>query len=279
MPSFSKVWEDALSFKDKTEDEIIELDQKIRQMQTTIPDVLRAGPFSESIADDPFLIVIRLYVEFIPLKSLCVLHRKYMARGNGLSTTSCIDAGKRIVGQVIGMHREFSPGGLLHGERWMLGNFTINDFLLGVMVLCLAMHIRGKRGAHAPGINDATENEVIALLQQSQTILIEKSSASKDAQRVSHAVRLTLDTSKRGSGAAASSSFPKTPFTLSSNKPTVTDVGSADSTSFPYQSQSEYYYQGEETAFGQLDPFNFMGNDFLDFDWAITDPHIFDQDA
>jgi hypothetical protein len=37
------------------------------------------------------------------------------------------------------MYKEFSPGGQLHAQRWMLTNFTMNDFLLAIMVLCLVV--------------------------------------------------------------------------------------------------------------------------------------------
>ena len=76
MVSYSKVCRVALPFKENSGEEILQLDQEIRQMRTTIPDVLRTRPFSESTADPPFLILTRLFVEFIYLKSLCVLHRK-----------------------------------------------------------------------------------------------------------------------------------------------------------------------------------------------------------
>jgi hypothetical protein len=163
-------------------------------MHSTIPDVLRARPLSESIADSPFLIITRLYVEFISLKSLCVLHRRYMARGNVFSTRSCVEAGKSLVSSFIDMYKEFSPGGQLHAERWMLGNFTMNDFLLGVMVLCLVT--RWKRGSQNLAIDTTTEGEVLALLEQSHAICVEKSTTSRDARRVSHAIRLTLNGSK-----------------------------------------------------------------------------------
>ena len=50
----------------------------------------------------------------------------------------------------------------------MLGNFTMNDFLFGIMVLCLIVHIRLKRGATTSAIDDATNSEVRGLLEQSR---------------------------------------------------------------------------------------------------------------
>lgn len=279
MVSFSKVCQNALSFKENSEAEILQLDKEIRQMYTTIPDVLRPRPLSESIADAPFLIMTRLYVEFIYLKSLCVLHRSYMTRGNVSSTRSCVEAGKKLVSQFIDMYKEFSPGGQLNSERWMLGNFTMNDFLLGIMVLCLIVHIRWKRGSQSSPIDTATEREVLALLEQSHAICVEKSTASRDARRVSHAIYLTLT-------GAESSNTPKNTACQSSHaEPTTssdTRMQSADSEahgihSAPLLLQPQNGY--DETAFGLLDPFNFMGNEVENIDWTAFDQQVQGRDA
>ncbi|KAK9250701.1 hypothetical protein V1507DRAFT_482868 [Lipomyces tetrasporus] len=259
MDSFSKVCKDALSFKEKSEAEILELDEEIRQMYTTTPDVLRTRPLAESIADAPFLIMTRLYVEFIYLKGLCVLHRRYMARGNVFSTKSCVKAGKRLVSQFIDMYKELSPGGQLHAERWMLTNFTMNDFLLGIMVLCLVVHTHRKRGSRHPAIDSATESEVLLLLEQSYDICVEKSQASRDARRVSHAVGLILN-------GAESSNAPE-------SQPGGDNAPRIDLASLSLQLERGDG-QGNETPFDLLDPFNFMGNDFENIDWTVFDPQI-----
>jgi hypothetical protein len=183
MVSFSKVCKDALSFKKKSDAEIDQLDEEIRQINSTLPEVLRTHPLAESITDTPFLIMTRLYIDFIYLKSLCVLHRRYMARGSAFSTRVCIDAGKKIMSQFIDMYKELAPRGKLCTERWMLNNFIMNDFLLGIMVLCLAVHIRWKRGAKNTVIDTVTENEVLYLLEQAHAICVEESSICRDARR------------------------------------------------------------------------------------------------
>ncbi|KAK9350721.1 hypothetical protein V1523DRAFT_418979 [Lipomyces doorenjongii] len=259
MVSFSKVCKDSLSFKDKSEAQIIQLDEEIRQMYTMIPDVLRTRPLSESIADAPFLIMTRLYVEFIYLKSLCVLHRRYMARGNVFSTKSCVKAGKRLVSQFIDMYKEFTPGGQLHAERWMLTNFTMNDFLLGIMVLCLVVYTHRKRGLPHPAIDSATESEVLPLLEQSYDICVEKSQASRDARRVAHAVRLILN------GAKTSNAVESQP--VRDNAPGI------DLASLSLQHENGDG-QVNETPYDLLDPFNFMGNDIENIDWTVFDPQF-----
>ncbi|TVY73505.1 Fusarisetin A cluster transcription factor fsa6 [Lachnellula suecica] len=268
MTSFSKVCQDALSFKKKSPNEILQLDEKVRQMYTAIPDVLRARPLCESIADPPFLIMTRLYVEFMILKSLCVLHRKYMARGNVYSTKVCVEAGKKLVSQIIEMYNEYAPGGQLQNERWMLTNFTMNDFLMGVMVLCLVVHTRWKNGLQNSVISTETESEVLELLRQSHTICVDKSPVSRDARRVSYAIRLTLNGAK-------SPNTPKLPAsqTQTANLPKAGELKSNDLASQFNPNQA--LGQNDETAFGLLDPFNFMGDDVENIDWASFDPQIF----
>ncbi|KAJ6015049.1 hypothetical protein N7540_009640 [Penicillium herquei] len=192
MVSFSAACREALSFDEKSETQILELDNEIRGVHSKIPSVLRARPMSDSITDPPFLIMVRIYVEFIYLKSLCVLHRKYMSRGRVFSTSSCIEAGQRLVSQFIAIYRELSPGGQLHQERWMLTNFTMNDFLMGVMVLCLAIHLRRRNGPQQ-AISSGIEGTILPLLKQAHDICLEKSSVSQDAGCVARAVKVILE--------------------------------------------------------------------------------------
>jgi hypothetical protein len=272
MPGFSKVCQNSLSFQEKSETEILELDQAVRQMYMTVPDVMRTRPMSDSIGDAPFLIMVRVYIEFIHLKSLLVLHRKYMARGNIFSMDTCIEAGSRLVSQFIEMYKEFSPGGQLHGERWMLSSFTLNDFLLGVMVLCLVLYTRRKHGIQHSASGATIDIDISKLLEQSHAICIEKSQASRDARRVSHAIRITLDGNKVPISveAAVVSPIPSWFAAFSDVRSRNAAMRGDDAAMLP----SVY---GEEAAFGPFDPFNFMGNDLQGLDWSIPNEQWWDQ--
>ena len=276
MPSFSKVCQDALSFREKSDSEVLQLDREIQQMFDTIPEALRTRPLSESIADPSFVIMTRLFVEYIYLKSLLVLHRRYMARGVVSSTHSCVSAGKRLVSQFIAMYREFAPGGQLYTQRWMLTNFTMNDFLLGVMVLCLVVHIRRKSilSNFQSCIDAATESEVLELLEQAHAICLEKSDASKDARRVARAVRLILN------GARLSSPQPANPSTSGMQSISIDNSeGGVDLANLTLQPQAgqPYFPEVLDLPFGHLDPFNFMGNDFDNVDWMAFEPQMSGQ--
>jgi hypothetical protein len=244
MVSFGKVCRDTLSFTEKSETEILQLDGEIRRMYTTIPEILRTRPLADSISDPPFLVMTRIYVEFIYLKSLCVFHRKYMTRGNLFSTRSCVEAGQRLVSQFIDIYREFSSGGQLHRERWMLTNFTMNDFLLGAMVLCLAIHIRRKNLDPGQSVIDpTTADSILSLLSQAHAICIEKSLASRDARYVAQAIMATLNKQNQ--------------------EPTSTEVKSQAP---PSVSHSE----GDPFYLGWLDPFQ-AGDEGVGLDWSWLD--------
>ena len=131
-----------------------------------------------------------------------------MARDSVFSTTSCIEAGKRLVQQFIETYKKFSPGGQLFMERLMLSNFTMNDFLLGVMVLCLVVHTPGNRASQESGIDVSIQSKVLSLLEQSYAICAEKSIACRDARRVSRTNLLTLNGAKRANESVESMPQP-----------------------------------------------------------------------
>lgn len=76
MDSFSKVCRDTLSFDEKSETEIAQLDGEIRRMYTTIPDSLRTRLLADSISDPPFHVMTRILSQ----ESLCLPPQIHGAR-------------------------------------------------------------------------------------------------------------------------------------------------------------------------------------------------------
>lgn len=60
------------------------------------------------------------------------------------------------------MYREFSLRDQLHWQCWMLTNFAMNDFLLLVMMLRLALHTWRRSGQNS-AINPHTEDRRLPL--------------------------------------------------------------------------------------------------------------------
>ncbi|EPE26293.1 hypothetical protein GLAREA_02205 [Glarea lozoyensis ATCC 20868] len=252
---FYNVYCDALSFKEKSESEILQLDNEVRGMQKTIPKILRARPLAESLADDSFLIMSRIYLDFIYLKSLCILHRKYMKKGNAFSTEVCIDAGSKVVDQFLDMNKEISPGGQLYDVRWMLNNFTMNDFLLGVMVLCLAVHTKLKSGSQITTIPVLIDSKLLDLLKQSHAVCLEKSSVSKDAQSVAGAIKLTLAAAKLSKSHHENNTAPASQSQVAhADEVSFVDEEAIDWFSLELPAWTGYNYNpGDETAFDLMD--------------------------
>ncbi|KAJ5084298.1 hypothetical protein NUU61_008877 [Penicillium alfredii] len=186
MSSFSRVCRDALSFRGKPEAEILQLDHEIRQMHTAIPAVLQARPLSDSIAGAPFLILTR---SISKAAVCCTRLQRCVLRQSREKTGQ--------PSQFTDVYNEFGASGRLHREGWMLTNFTMNDFLLGVMVLCLAVHTRKREHA---AVDLDTENETLPLLKQAQAICVEKSHACRDVQHVSRAILIILNEPRASPG-------------------------------------------------------------------------------
>lgn len=263
MVSFAKVCRDALSHNEKSEAEVRELDQEIRQMHESIPTVCKVRPMADSIEDDPFIIITRIYLDFISQKSFCVLHRRYMARGNHFSTVSCLNASKAIVVTFIEMYHEFAPGGRLYTLRWMLGCYTMNDFLLGTTVLCLFLHTQSSRAS----CDQAQIDHIVHLLKESQIICLEKSDASKDAYRVAQIVQHTLRN--------ISSNYAPTTTEQpdDSNASLKSSTWDADIETLDTNNLSTIT-AWDNDAFDLFQPYSFTENGMTDMDWAIFDPSM-----
>jgi hypothetical protein len=194
MTTFGKVCAHALSFRtDNHPQQVMDLDREVRATYATVPSVLHIKPMSQSFADPSYLTMVRTNCEFLYQKSLLVLHRKYMTQGtHPASTRACTDAAIAITRHMLDLHKEFKPGGQLFNDRWMLNSFTMNDFYLAGMVLCLRVSMWKKAN---PGIDinaDEEMKEQYTMLRDSFAICEELSPTSSEARRVAAVLRAVL---------------------------------------------------------------------------------------
>ncbi|KAK5217296.1 hypothetical protein LTR72_009863 [Exophiala xenobiotica] len=204
MTSFGRVCAHSLSFRDVSQAEVMALDREVRSVHATVPDVLRIRPMSKSFADPSYLVMVRINCEFLFQKSLCVLHRKYMTTTNAQtgeythpeSVAACTNAASAITRHMLDLHKEFKPGGQLYTKRWMLTSFTMNDFYLASMVLCLAVSMWKRRhpGQSVQEGHEADEKtrEIYALLTAAFGLCEELSQTSTEAKRVADVLRVVL---------------------------------------------------------------------------------------
>ncbi|EXJ90908.1 hypothetical protein A1O1_04014 [Capronia coronata CBS 617.96] len=202
MTAFSKICAHALSFRVYTEQDIMALDAEMRAAHATMPNVLRIRPMARSFADPPYLIMLRLNCEFLYQKSLCVLHRKYMTQDIDrypASTQACLDAAAAITRHMLDIHKELQPGGQLYSDRWMLSSFTMNDFYLACMVLCLGLSMWKKANPGKSLNQDDRMGSLFELLRASFAICEERSPTSNEARRVTGVLRVILGQTALGS--------------------------------------------------------------------------------
>ena len=272
LNGFAKVCSHALSFTIKSEAEVLTLDAEIRQMYSTIPKALRMRPMAQSLADPTFLIITRLYIEFLHQKCLCILHRRHMAQGHEYSTKACTDAAMAIITYLIDVNKEFQTGGQLHADRWTLTSFNMNDFLLAVMILCLSLSMWKKRNPGKPTDIDPTAHSQLDMLKQSYIVCVEKSAISKESRLVVAAVKRILAQfeSQPSNYAAAFADAPA---------PTAADVSSSN-TATSFQSDgitrlslndaqaSLLTSAGSSAGANELSPFEDIFNNFENVDWT-----------
>jgi hypothetical protein len=184
MTVFEKILNQELSLAPVPYDRIMELDSELRQAHSTVPLPLRHKPMSQSFADPSHVIMVRLNIELLYQKSICVLHRKYLTQktSNSYSRDACATAAMEILNHQASVHQEAQPGGQLYQDRWMLSSFTMNDFFLAAMILSLVVYTDSG--------DDPGRQAKVDMLQRSYLICNEQK--SKEARRVAEALAAVL---------------------------------------------------------------------------------------
>ena len=192
MNVFEKILNQELSMEPVPYDRVMELDSELRQAHSTVPLPLKHKPISQSFTDQSHVIMVRLNIELLYQKSICVLHRKCLTSKNSSSYSRdvCAAAAMEILNHQASVHQEAQPGGQLYQDRWMLSSFTFNDFFLAAMILCLdvSTNHRNESRSHPDDLRKAK----IDMLQRSYFICSEQRSNSKEARRVSEALAAML---------------------------------------------------------------------------------------
>lgn len=193
MRIFGKICRQALAFEEASEEEIMRLDSLVRKEYESIPAPLRIRSMSQSFTDPSSLVMVRINCEFLFQKSICVLHRKRMERGNVYSRDACVNAAVAIMGHLIDLNKEFQPGGQLYADRWMLSSFTMSDFLLAAMVLALAVWVVQKDKSPKRIEQNASQIQMhLNLLGQAYTICQEWGNTTKEPKLFAEALGIMI---------------------------------------------------------------------------------------
>ncbi|KAI0134286.1 fungal-specific transcription factor domain-containing protein [Xylariales sp. AK1849] len=181
----------ALSIQPYSYEEVLRLHEEIQHYHDQVPQPLKIRPIrSYSFTDQTHDIVHRLMLEMMYLKSMCVLHRKYLNSEKDnprydMSRTTCVDAAV----QILELHAEYDeqcrPGGRLHEDKYMLSTLTLHDFLIASMILCLDLTENTPSSA-------AIRSRKMKVLGTSYKIWSEKKHVSRDAAHATKVVGAIL---------------------------------------------------------------------------------------
>lgn len=162
---FAEVAELSHKIKPPQYDKILSLQARLEEVHDKIPDAMRVRSLEESINDAPRLIMSRLNIELVYLKTKLILHRIYLTAGQqdpryAESRKICVDSAIEILHHHRTVFHACQPGGQLTQAWWYISSLQTYDYLLAAMVLSLEIH---HLKASEPSSPKATE--ILNLLQ------------------------------------------------------------------------------------------------------------------
>ena len=202
--AFGKIVESLHSTSACPYEEVMLLDQNLREVLAQIPPHLRLRPIEDSTTDPGTLILQRFNLSMFYHKGQCVLHRKFLTRARennkyAHSRRTCIDSSMDLLHHQATLHYESRPGRRLYAMRGFVGSITSHDFLLAAMIVCLDLAYGSD--ADCPSENSADmytwgserREDMIRALEVSQEIFRETRDNSIESYKASEILTVMLE--------------------------------------------------------------------------------------
>lgn len=279
---FRRIYRHALSFKSPSYEDTMKLDTELQEAHKDVPPSLRMRPLALSFTDQPYMILNRLYSDLVYLKSVCVLHRKYLTedRSNpafSYSRAVCGDAALQILKHQAELHGACQPGGLFHDHKWMLSSLSCHDFLLAAMITCLDLYESHKQSATSLPEDLAAQIEKYDSLRHSHEIWMSRRAFSRDARRASSVLAIMLSKVPRPNiPTEAPSEIPlmrQAP--TNGNEPSTAAVSYSETWNMDgldLADQAAPLYNYNPPGSSSTDPLNTVFSEFDNVDWVSQSP-------
>ena len=241
MSMFKKIVAHTQSLASPTYDRTISLDLEAREVYRKVPDLLQRRDVGQCFLDTSTRILERCNIELVYLKSLVILHRRFVSYEPATpsfeaSRRACAEAALDILARQADMHQASQPGGRLFEDRWMLGALMVADFLLAAMVLCLDLSVRLRSNA----ATDDLANRAYLALQTSQQVWAETCALSPEAHTAAFALDLMLRKVSEKNGKSATLPQQAPPPVVEMTEPSVVN-------SLPYEDLMSDMIDGART--------------------------------
>ena len=231
--AFGKVVERLHLVKSCPYEEVLILDQELKDARAELPPHLRMRNLEESMMDPGALVMQRFNLSILYNKGQCVLHRKFLARARennryAHSRRTCVDSSMDLLSHQATLHYESRPGHRLHGMKVFISSLTAADFLLAAMIVALDLYY----GAEAEGAGQGSADlytwglerrgDMIKSLEVSRDIWTETKDQSIEAFKASEILAVMLKklkTSRTQPGQSNAAPFPFPGIASGSEKP------------------------------------------------------------
>lgn len=283
---FRRIYQHALSIKNSLYEQTMKLDAELEEAHKDVPPSLRMRLLTLSFTDQPYMILNRLYSDLVYLKSVCVLHRKYVSEHRSdpsfaYSRKVCGDAGLQILKHQAELHGACQPGGLFHEHKWMLSSLSCHDFLLAAMIICLDLYESQKQPAASTSEDLQAQAEKYDALNHSYGIWTSRRAFSRDARRASSVLAIMLSKVPRPvvTGKASSERPNTTQAPIIENGQCEASASYSASTpwsmnGFDLADQELPAYNSAPPDFDSTDPLNTVFSEFDNIDWVSQEPFL-----
>jgi hypothetical protein len=143
--------------------EISTIDDELEEAYGGIPDALKFISMRHCIVDPPAVIFNRFKLQLLYQKTRCVLYRRYLVSKTCTPEEEpfrekCAEAAMNILKHWETLYSASQEGGQLSTMPFFLDSFSVADFLLSAMIVCLQLDRLRKN----PGIPDAKSQQKMA---------------------------------------------------------------------------------------------------------------------
>jgi hypothetical protein len=156
--------------------EVATIDSDLEDVYGGIPDALKFVSMRHCIVDPPAVIFNRFKLQLLYQKTRCVLYRRYLV-GKACKPEEeafrdkCADAAINILKHWEVLHEASQDGGQLSTIPFFLDSFSIADFLLAAMIVCLELDRLRKNPVGTPDAQSQERMTTIkALLETTYNI-------------------------------------------------------------------------------------------------------------
>jgi hypothetical protein len=197
MQLLHRVSRHALSCKTPTYEETMKLDRELHDMHAKIPPIMRIGPLSSTVTENPSVMVNRLNIELAHLRCVFILHRTYLSYDKSnpnfdYSRRKCTEAALQTLNYEAELHSACQPGRRFYNDKWIISNLILYDFLLAAMILCLDLYESRNKPTAASLEELEIQIKKYDALKRSHMIWTSRKCRYRDAQRASSVLAFML---------------------------------------------------------------------------------------